>query len=286
MIFKPFKFKKLEIHIWTVLLFVLSYFFDFLEILVISYIITAIHETAHILTAKRCKIKTEAVEILPFGITMRIAGSNIADTSDEIKIASAGPLSNFLIAYFTYGFYNGDFKLYIITASIAMGIFNLLPALPLDGGRIMRAILVRKLGHIRGTSLAFSVTGIFAVLTVLCGIWIIYITGFNFSFLLIGGFLIANLTEERKKADAVIMKDILFSRKKLAEKGSVNAGVLVADVNERARSILEKLSYDRYYLINVVDSHTHPVAVVTETEVIEKMAVYGMNITFKKIVEI
>lgn len=285
MIFKPVKIKKLEIHLWTILLFAVGLVFNFFEVLVIAYAITAVHETAHIMAAKMCNVKIDGVEILPFGITMRLAKDCITDTWDEIKIAAAGPLSNFLIAYFVHGFYNGMYKEYIIAASLAMGVFNLIPALPLDGGRIMRAFLVKNLGHIRAATATLRITGIFAVLIALSGLYALYITGFNFSFLLIGCFLTANLTEERKKANTIIMRDILFSRKKLSEKGVARADVLVTDLNEKAKKILEKLSYDRYYLVNIVNSRMEVVKTLTETEIIESMAVYGMNITMKKFVE-
>lgn len=283
---KPFKIGKTEIHIWFVLLFAVGLFFDFFQTLVIAYGITAIHESAHILVAKMCNVEIDGVEILPFGITMRVAQNCITDTWDEIKIALAGPVSNFLIAYFVYGFYNGDCKEYIITASLVMGVFNLLPALPLDGGRIMRGFMVRKFGHIRATTLAISVTNVVGVLIVISGLYVIYATGFNFSFLVIGGFLIANLTEEKKNANMIIMKDILFSRKKLASKGVSRGNVLVAELGEKARKILKMLSYDKYYVISVVDSRMRVVRIVTETELIEAMAVYGMNISLKKIVEL
>lgn len=286
MIFKPFKIKKTEIHIWTVLLFAVGLFFDFFQVLVIAYTITAIHETAHILVAKKCGVEIDGVEILPFGITMRAVKNCITDTWDEIKIALAGPMSNLLIAYFVYGLYNGAYKEYIITASLVMGAFNLLPALPLDGGRIMRAFLVKKLGHIRATTVAIDITNVLAILIIASGLYVIYITGFNFSFLLIGGFLIANLTEEKKNANMIIMKDILFSRKKLTEKGVSRGDVLVAELGEKAKNVLKMLSYDRYFVINIVDSRMRVVRTVTETELIESIAAYGMNISMKKFVEL
>ena len=60
----------------------------------------------------------------------------------------------------------------------------------------------------------------------------------------------------------------------------------MADVNERALGVIENLSYDRYYMVNVINSRMEVLKVVTETEIIEKTAAYGMNVTLKKIVEI
>ena len=115
MILKPIKIGKTEIHIWAILLFTAGLLFDFVQTLLIVYAITAIHELAHIFTAKLCNVDIDGVEILPFGITMRIAKNCITNTSDEIKIALAGPISNLLIAYFVYGFYKGPYRDYIVT---------------------------------------------------------------------------------------------------------------------------------------------------------------------------
>ena len=283
---KPIKIKKLEISLWSILLFVTGFYFRFFDMLIIAYTITAIHECAHILVAKKCGTKIDGVEILPFGITMRVAQNCIKDTNSEIKISLAGPLSNFLIGYLVYGFYNGIYKEYIITASLVMGIFNILPVLPLDGGRILRALLVKRLGHIRAANVSLNISWGLGFLIFAAGVYALYITKFNFSFLVIGGFLIANITEERKNANMIIMMDILYSRKKLLEKGVSQGGILVAEENQKAKYILKMLSYDRYYIINIVDSHMRILKTVTETELIELMAIYGMNICMKKIVEI
>jgi len=281
---KPIKFKKLEINLWCIILFAVGFYFRFFDILLIAYTITAIHEFAHILTAKMCDVKIDGVEVLPFGITMRIAKNCINNTSSEVKIAIAGPVSNFLISYFVYGFYEGMYKDYIITASLAMGLFNLLPVLPLDGGRVLRALLVKKYGHIRAANITFNISYVSVFFILAGGLYALYLTKFNFSFLLIGGFLIANITEERKNANMIIMKDILYSRKKLLEKGVSQGDLLIAEEDEKAKNILKKLSYDRYYIIKIVDNHMGIIKTVTETELIEYMAIYGMNITLKKIV--
>ena len=81
------------------------------------------------------------------------------------------------------------------------------------------------------------------------------------------------------------MKDILYSRKKLA-KGISASSVIVVNLYEKAINVISGLSYDRYYIVYVTDSKGEVLKTVTETEIIEKTAVYGANITLKKIIEI
>lgn len=285
MLLKPIKIKKFEINLWSIVLFAVGFYYGFFEMLLIAYGVTSIHEFAHVLIAKMCNVEIDGVEVLPFGITMRIAENCVKDTVSEMKIALAGPLSNFLIAYFTYGLYDGAYRQFIITTSIVMGVFNLLPVFPLDGGRVLRALMVKKFGHIRATNMVLNFSYVFCFLILAAGLFALYLTKFNFSVLLIGGFLIANITEERKNANMIIMKDILYSRKKLLHKGVSKGNILVAEENQKAKSVLKELSYDKYYIINIVDNHLNIIKTVTETELIEFMAIYGMNMSMKKIVE-
>lgn len=277
------KLKKLEVNYFTFLLFASAFVFHFFNQLFIVYIITAIHECAHIYVAKKCGVEIKSIEILPFGVTMRVADNVIKDTSQEAKIALAGPVSNFIVAYFTYGFYMGFYREYIIAASLLMGVFNLFPALPLDGGRIMRSILVKKYGCIRATAISVTVTRVVAVVIFVFGLYALYLTGFNFSFLVIGCFLGANITEERKNANAVMMKDILYSRKKLQDAG--RSEVIVVNEGKSASDILKRLSYDKYCIIHIIDENMKNRVIITETQLIETMAVYGMNIPLKKFVK-
>lgn len=279
---KPIKIKKAEFHLSAVLLLVVALRLRFLNQLAISYVITAIHETAHIFIAQRLGVKIRGVEILPFGITMRLADSGIKRPVDEIKIALAGPFCNLVVAYLTYGFYGGPSRDFIICTSLAIGLFNLLPVLPLDGGRVLRAVMVMRYGCIKGSKIAMRVTGCLSFLVAIAGAYVLYATGFNFSFLLIGGFLIANITEEKKSTNMIIMKDILYSRKKLGENGACKGEILVASEKERAKNLLPSLSYDKYYMIEIVDSYMCPMCRITETQLIEGIAVYGMNIKMKK----
>ena len=279
---KPIKIKKVEVHLSAVLLIVVALRMRFLNQLAISYVITALHEIAHIFVAHRLGVKIRGVEVLPFGITMRLGESGIKKPKDEIRVSLAGPLCNLVVAYLTYGFYGGQLRDFIICTSLAIGLFNLLPVLPLDGGRVLRSVLVMRYGCIKGSKIAMKVTATLSFFVVVAGAYVLYATGFNFSFLLIGGFLIANITEEKKSTNMIIMKDILYSRKKLSENGACKGEILVATEKDRAKTLLSSLSYDKYYMIEIVDSHMCPLCRITETQLIEGIAVYGMNVKMKK----
>ena len=121
---KPIKIKKIELHLSAVLLLVVALRLRFLNQLAISYVITALHEIAHIFVAHRLGVKIRGVEVLPFGITMRLEDSGIKKPKDEIRVSLAGPLCNLVVAYLTYGFYGGQSRDFIICTSLAIGLLK------------------------------------------------------------------------------------------------------------------------------------------------------------------
>lgn len=281
---KSIRFLDIEIYWSVVVLWLVAFRFAFLHRLLVAYGLTAMHECAHIAVTRRLGIKIEKVEILPFGITARLCDEGIKRTSDEIIIAVAGPLSNFLIAFMAYGLADGWWQTYIVCTSLVIGVFNLIPALPLDGGRILKAILVSRYGCIRGYGVTMKVTAFCGVAIVVVGVWVLYITGFNFSFLIIGAFLVANITEEIKASKIIVMKDILYSRRKLKETRHQRCGVMVVTDEQKAFEVLSAITYDKYYLINITDINGKILNTITETSFVEGLAVLGMNTSMRKFV--
>jgi Zn-dependent protease len=141
--------------------------------LIIALVVFSIlaHEFAHVSMGKRKGIETKEVILLPIGAvaSMKINPSN---GLDEFWIAVAGPFRSLVIAglFMAVAFgvggeilieapYTGvsevAFLLGII--NLALGLFNLIPALPMDGGRMLRSALANKFGVLKATGYASNV---------------------------------------------------------------------------------------------------------------------------------
>jgi len=111
-------------------------------------IVILVHEITHAIVARKLGYNIKNIKLIPFGICLNINSTNLMP-KDEIKIALAGPLINFFLALITmalwwifpdtYNYTNLFFYANFITAT-----FNLIPAFPLDGGRVLLAILKQK----------------------------------------------------------------------------------------------------------------------------------------------
>jgi len=131
------------------------------------------HEYGHILTARRFKVETAYVKLWFLGgVAMMKAIPRTAKT--EFWIALAGPLVSFVLAGLFFGLHALTGMENILTLAVintTLGMFNLVPALPLDGGRIYRAALQWKLDdHLKATHLAVKLAKVSAVVFVIAGL--------------------------------------------------------------------------------------------------------------------
>ena len=142
-----------------------------------------LHEFGHIFVGRRFGVRTPTVTLLPIGgvaLMERIP----EEPRQELLISLAGPAVNLVIGGALVLALGGlpahpDMELsnlgqafwtHLAFANLALALFNLLPAFPMDGGRALRALLAARLGYARGTKAAAAVGQLLAVLLGLFGI--------------------------------------------------------------------------------------------------------------------
>ena len=112
----------------------------------------ALHELGHSWVAIRKGCRVHEIMLLPIG---GVAKMDRIPTRpmDEILVAAAGPLTSFLLAVLFDRLGQFAFPLIALrNINLMLGIFNLLPSFPMDGGRIFRAFMTPKLGRLKATA--------------------------------------------------------------------------------------------------------------------------------------
>ncbi|HEY8031890.1 MAG TPA: site-2 protease family protein [Methylocella sp.] len=147
------------------------------SVLFIALIFTCVvlHEFGHILMARRFGIETPEVILLPIG-GVALMPRMPQKPSQELAVAIAGPMVNIVIAlllFLVLGTIQPDdltriddprvsFLARLAVANVFLVVFNMIPAFPMDGGRVLRALLAMKLGGARATRVAAFIGQAFA----------------------------------------------------------------------------------------------------------------------------
>ncbi|TVR76713.1 MAG: site-2 protease family protein [Chitinophagaceae bacterium] len=147
------------------------------------------HEYGHALAARRYGIQTKHITLLPIGGVASLEEMP-ENPKQELVVAIAGPLVNVVIAlilflglYFTGNLYFDaeqielgylnfqNFFLGLMAVNIILVVFNMIPAFPMDGGRVFRALLTFKMGRIKATNIAALLGQITAFFFVILGLF-------------------------------------------------------------------------------------------------------------------
>ncbi|WP_440946397.1 CBS domain-containing protein [Methanosarcina sp. T3] len=182
-----------------------------------------VHELAHSYLAMRYGVNIESITLFLFGGVSSMEEMP-RDPGQEAKMASAGPLTSLIIGGVCLLIYGNIIApnsalsenpvfltIWILGAmNIILGVFNLLPAFPMDGGRVLRAFYARRMSYVKATQSAAAVGKFFAILMAIFGI----LVG-NLWFPLIALFIYVGASEEERSTQAsvtlenVLVKDIM-----------------------------------------------------------------------------
>ncbi len=165
-----------------------SVLFNIAYVLVI-FICVVLHELGHGLMAKRFGIKTKKITLLPIGGVASL--DEIPENPrQELIVAIAGPMVNLIIAgilYFSIPVHGllrlhivellqelskltlGNFLFYLFLANSALVVFNFIPAFPMDGGRVLRALLAMSTDRVKATQIAAGIGQSIAIVFLLLG---------------------------------------------------------------------------------------------------------------------
>ncbi|MFZ4663764.1 MAG: site-2 protease family protein [Caldilineaceae bacterium] len=189
------------------------------------FLCVTLHELGHSLTARAFGIQTREILLLPLGGVAQLS-KNPDQPAHELWIALAGPIVNVVIAFvliligltpqidlFAYlldgqGLTNllsnditlSNFLLWLLSANVSLVLFNMIPAFPLDGGRVLRALLAMGMGFPRATRIASAIGQFAAIALGLFGL----LTG-NLILALVAVFIFVGATQETAVAESKVV---------------------------------------------------------------------------------
>lgn len=242
------------------------------------------HEFAHLLAARAYGFKVIGLEVFPLGGVAHCDGLFEGRKIEESLMALSGPLFNLVLLFLAeglrwQGFWEGRFAEDFVRYNFWLAAFNLIPVLPLDGGRVVRALFSGTFGFVRMTkSLAWAGRwlGITLVLFVLTTwlknglqegtLFILILSGF---FWLAGG-------KEIASARVIFLRQLTQKKEELMQKGLMPSQWITVEGETPVIRIVEELTADRYTFVALMDEQSGLGRTLSETQVLEGMLREGI----------
>lgn len=270
---------------WLVLLLVgLSAFWGYGHIVLIIMGSLFFHELAHIIAARFLNIRVKAIELTPFGGQAQIEDFTVLEPNKEIPVALAGPVSSLGLAAFFYFLpdtLDQPTALWLIGTNLFLGLFNLLPALPMDGGRILRSILSPIMGFRRATRLG-AFLGIIFSLAIMChgALYAADGTGNAWEFM-VGVVLLWFAVRESRFLAYSLMRCLIHKKSELNRHGFLESRQLISSLKTPVKALLKDTRPKFYLTVMAIDDSHHIVGIYTEAELIECLVENGPEATLR-----
>ena len=182
--------------------------FGFIREFLLLLTAVTIHEMTHVAMGLIFHARVSEIIITPLGEAAVLKGLDRCPPWARAAVILAGPVINLIIGVSGMClFHITDFSIlekgfnpgYFFGANIAFGLFNMLPAFPLDGGRLCQLVLGNMIGVARANRLICRISRITAVFLIAVGLVQMVLYRYNMSIFLIGVYILKNLSKEQIK---------------------------------------------------------------------------------------
>ena len=278
--------KHLKFSIWLIPTVICAIYGGYGQTFAVAYLAAILHEAAHIACARAVSVSVSHIELYPFGISARLKSGYIQSSEKEFLIAFAGPAFSLLLYWvciILYGFTKLNFFKFGADINLCLCLVNLIPVLPLDGGRMLKSLLTARFGIIRAYNFAIKLSKVLIILLFICAGIIFFVFNFNFSLILISAFLLQNLCGEQQAVSTVTLREILQSSEKAENSHSLPVRALCVNESRAASGILKHLSYDCFYIVHTLDNKSRITNTLTETQILKALTENGIRTRYSDI---
>ncbi|WP_369764712.1 M50 family metallopeptidase [Flavobacterium sp. WC2429] len=245
------------------------------------FITVVLHELGHALAAKNYGIKTKDITLLPIGGLARL--EKLPEKPiEELIVAFAGPMVNLFLALLTSifvtvpeneellmtqlsgGINSHNFLLNFLIVNLALAIFNLIPAFPMDGGRILRALLAFKFQRHTATKIAARIGQLLAIGFIFIGFFSNPFLIFIGIFVIMGAQMETEYTASKYLLKGYTVRDVVMKQYQ------------TIDANQPIKRAIELL-LDSQSKIFLITANSQPVGTLNRDQIIIALSEKGEN---------
>lgn len=239
--------------------------------LVLTFIMIIIHETVHFLTARKLGYTSDYVELYPFGTKLEFNSLDNASLKQNLIIAASGSVVNIclaLLGVFLWLIFKHKIFLNIFMINLSLGLFNLLPVIPLDGGLILKELLSTKVRYKDSSRIVIGIsigTGLL-LLTLNFIIFIVY--NININIYIIAVVIIYFSYLERERVKYIIMIDIIRKRQRLHRKKYIECKCTSVHFSVELAFVMGLMDKNKYNIFLILNDEMKLIGIIYEEEII------------------
>jgi stage IV sporulation protein FB len=253
-----------------------------------AFLIVLFHETIHYITALLMGFSGFDMEILPIGARLALKELDEATPKQDMIISLSAPLCNLILALAAYLLYKTKGMEYLYSfylGNLTVGVFNLIPAFPLDGGRVLRCILCYKTIYKRANEIMIKFSILSGLLIGAAYIFLLFFHINNINLAVISVLVIYSSYKEKERIVYIIMGDIVKKRYKFLKHGYIENKSLSIHYKWDLITALSIVDKNKYNIFTILDDEMKVMDIIYEEELIEALKVHG-NLTVEEFIDI
>lgn len=267
---------------------ILMWFVDVKSYIFISFLWVILHEVAHILIAGKFGCNFNNMNINIFGINAELSNMDELTEKRKLIVYLTGPLFNIFMTvnmYLMYSYCNFEFIKASIMINLCLGIFNLLPAYPLDGSRICEILLSKKFLYKKSKKITEILSFIFSGILFIVFCIMLFLHKVNISLFLAVILIIYTTFLEREKTMYIIMGDMISKGRKLKKHNYIENQTISVYYKKGLVNVLTLVDKNKFNTFYILNEDMELLGILNEDELIKALKDHG-NISLEEYIEL
>ncbi len=278
---------RIKLNVFFILFLFASYFAGWLQQSLILFASVLLHELGHVFAAKKMGIQVYEVELLPYGGVARMEELSKFGGFAEALVSAAGPAISLVISGVFYLF--RDFSELMVVGysyNLIICVFNLLPIIPLDGGKLARNFMIFFMGYRQATRLLVLAGRAAAFILLGCNIYMLAEGSRSAALIIAAVFIYIGTVKEEKFSSYYYLFTGNSTKSKLIAQDRIRKRFIKTREDTRIRSVVNRFSPATLCYVQVVDGKGEIKRILSEDEIMKGFLHYGFDGRIRQIINI